>query len=105
MDPISSAAFPAFSSVTVFALLVAPSVWLPKDKAEGDSVTIGTLFCAPVPESETICGLLEALSASVIVPSRLPTDVGLKVTEMLQLPPAGKLAGQMLVSLNSPLAV
>jgi len=40
----------------------------------------------PVPDSETVCGLLEALSVMVSVPEALPVAVGAKMTLMVQVP-------------------
>jgi len=42
----------------------------------------------PVPEVETLCGLVAALSVMTMVPARGPTAVGVKVTTIVQLPPA-----------------
>ena len=41
----------------------------------------------------------------MIVPALGPAALGVKVTEMIQLPPLARLAGQALVWLKSPLAV
>jgi hypothetical protein len=48
---------------------------------------------------------LAALSVTVEVPYLLPTAVGLKVTLMVQLAPAPRLAPQVLLSLKSPVTV
>jgi len=42
----------------------------------------------PVPVSEIVCGLLEALSVSVSVPVRVPAAVGVNFTLIVQLAPA-----------------
>src|SRR5208337_622995 len=42
----------------------------------------------PVPVSDTCCGLFGALSVKVTSPVRTPVLVGVKVTLMMQLPPA-----------------
>lgn len=60
-----------------------------------DAVTI-----TPWPVNDTACG--EALSSIIIVALRLPTNVGVKVTLMLQLAPAAKLVPQLLFSAKSP---
>jgi len=39
----------------------------------------------PVPDSETVCGLLVALSVMVSVPEALPAAVGVKETLSVQL--------------------
>jgi hypothetical protein len=59
---------------------------------------------SPVPDSDTDCGPADAPSVKVRVPVREPTAAGLKVTVMVQLAPAAKLAGQALVSEKSPVA-
>ena len=46
---------------------------------------------------------MEALSLIVTVPVRVPVAVGLKVTLMVQLPPAATELPQLLVSVKSPL--
>jgi hypothetical protein len=61
----------------------------------------------PVPVSPTECGLPEALSTIVMEPERAPAAVGLKVTEIVQVPFAamGEAVTQVVVSAKSPLAV
>jgi hypothetical protein len=58
----------------------------------------------PVPDNDTDCGLADALSVKVRVPVREPAAPGLKVTVMVQLAPAARLAGQALVWEKSPVA-
>jgi hypothetical protein len=58
-----------------------------------------------VPVSGKLCGLPEALSATLMLPLRVPEVVGLKVTLMPQLAPAATEAPHVLVSAKSPLAV
>lgn len=70
--------------MTVFATLVVVTAWFPKAKLAGLTLT-GTM---PFPVSETVCGLLLALSVTVSVPVRVPVVVGLKVTLIEQVPPA-----------------
>jgi hypothetical protein len=48
---------------------------------------------APVPLSETVCGLLFAESWKLKVPERAPIALGKKVTEAAQLAPAASVAG------------
>jgi hypothetical protein len=67
-------------TVTVFAALVVVTASLPKARVVGLTVT-GT---TPFPVSETVCGLLFALSVTVSVPVRLPVVVGVKVTLIVQ---------------------
>ena len=42
----------------------------------------------PIPDNATFCGLPAALSVMLSAAVRVPLDVGLKVTLMLQLAPA-----------------
>jgi len=47
----------------------------------------------PVPDKAAVCGLVPALSVMVRVPVRVPTVVGVKVTEILQVAPAASVFG------------
>src|SRR5207253_1434621 len=87
---IVKAAVPVFVSVTVIAVLVVASSWLPKSRLVGANPTPGAV---PFPLSVMICGLPPASSASDSVPVRAPEAVGVKVTLMVQFAPAGKVAG------------
>src|SRR5438270_3316779 len=58
----------------------------------------------PVPLSDAVCGLPVAESVMVIVPVRAPDCDGVNVTLTVQLAPAPRLAGQLLVSAKSPFA-
>src|SRR5207302_1228857 len=89
---IVKAAVPVFVSVTVIGALVVVSSWLPKSRLVGVNTTPGPV---PFPLSATICGLPAALSASDSVPVRAPKAVGVKVTLMVQLLPAAKVAELM----------
>ena len=51
----------------------------------------------PVPDSDAVCGLPAAESVMVMAPDRVPAAVGVKVTLTVQLTPAAKLPGQLLV--------
>jgi hypothetical protein len=51
----------------------------------------------PVPESVTVCGLLPALSETVIAPVLSPATVGVNVTLIVQLAPAATELPQLLV--------
>src|SRR5207244_2858168 len=79
-----------FVSVTVIGGVVVASSWLPKSRLVGANPTPGAV---PFPLSEIICGLPPATSASVSVPVHAPAPVGVKVTLMVQFPPAAKVAG------------
>src|SRR5947209_4482837 len=87
---IVKAAVPVFVSVTVIGVLVVASSWLPKSRLVGANPTPGAV---PFPLRENICGLPPASSASDSVPVRAPEAVGVKVTMMVQFPPAAKVAG------------
>src|SRR5256884_4256007 len=87
---IVKAAAPVFVSVTVIGVLVVASSWLPKSRLVGANPTPGAV---PFPLRENICGLPPASSASDSVPVRAPEAVGVKVTLMVQVPPAAKVAG------------
>src|SRR5437870_4991524 len=87
---IVKAAAPVFVSVTVIGALVVASGWLPKSRLVGANPTPGAV---PFPLRENICGLPPASSASDSVPVRAPEAVGVKVTLMVQFPPAAKVAG------------
>ena len=52
----------------------------------------------PVPVRRAVCGLLVALSVTVTETVRAPKAVGVKVTLMVQLPPAATELPQLLVS-------
>src|SRR2546423_549832 len=70
-----------------------------------DGLTVETLHDdePPVPESDTVCGLLASESVSVSVPVRVPPAVGVKVTLTVQLAPAARLLPQLLLCEKSPL--
>src|SRR5437667_178069 len=87
---IVKAAVPVFVSVTVIAVLVVASSWLPKPRLVGANPTAGAV---PFPLSVMICGLPPALSTTEIHPHRAPESVRVKVTMMVQVAPAAKVAG------------
>lgn len=49
------------------------------------------MLVVPVPLRETVCGLPGALSATEIVPLRLPEALGVKVTWIVQFAPDARL--------------
>jgi len=55
----------------------------------------------PVPLRFTVCGLLDALSTIVSVPTRAPAAVGENVTPILQVAPATRLAPHVLLARRS----
>src|ERR1017187_10410675 len=97
---IRRVAVPMLLSVTDWAALVVPTFWLAKVRLPAVSDTIGAP--TPVPERVTVWGDPAALSVMVTDAPRIPAAVGVKVTEMLQLPPAATLAPQVLVCAKSP---
>jgi hypothetical protein len=76
--------------VNTFAGLVVPTFCAGYVLLAGVNVAWG----APVPESETVCGLLGELSVIVRVPVRVPTWVGVKVTLIMQFFPAASVLPQ-----------
>src|SRR5437868_4633752 len=89
---IVKAAVPVFVSVTVIGALVVVSSWLPKSRLVGANPTPGPV---PFPLRGSVCGLPPALSSGENGPGRAPEAVGVKVTLMVQLAPAAKVAGLM----------
>src|ERR1022692_64199 len=87
---IDRVAVPVLLSVTDWAALVVPRFWLANVRLPAVSETIGTP--TPVPERVTVWGDPAALSVIVTEAPRLPAAVGVKVTEILQFPPAATLA-------------
>jgi len=75
-------------SVTVCATLDVPNAWLGKVKLPG----LATAATIPVPVRLAV-GLTLALSLMVSVALRVPTTVGEKKTDTLQLDPAARLFG------------
>src|SRR5438874_746877 len=91
-----------FESVTTLAVLVVPTLWLPKS-GTGEGERLGG--AVPVPDTPEVWGLLLALSVTVSVPLRDPVAVGVNVTSIEQLAPAARLVPQLLVCAKSPLLV
>jgi len=87
-----------FVTVTFCGALVVPTATVPKERLVGE---MATAFI-PVPLRLTVCGLPAALSLIASTPVRVPTTVGVKVTEIEQLRPAARLAPQLLVCEKSP---
>lgn len=80
-----NAALPVFLTVTVFALLVFPTLRVAKLRLVGVRVTAGAVVeDVPVPVRLTVCGLPLALSVMVIEPVRVPVAVGVNVTLIVQ---------------------
>lgn len=92
---------PVLLNVTVCGALVVPKDWLEKVRLVTDKLTTGT--GRPSPASKTVCGLFAALSVMVTVPYRLPSAVGVKVTDIVQAIPGATLDPQVLSWAKSPL--
>src|SRR5438552_3820651 len=97
-----SAAPLGFESVTALAVLVMPTLWLPKS-GTGEGERLGEAI--PVPDTPAVWGLLLALSVTVNGSVGGRVAAGVKVTLMVQVPLADKvegLRGQLLVCPKSP---
>src|SRR5207244_4607574 len=92
-------ALPVFDSVTVLGGLVVFTFCLLKVRLVGDRLAVGP---TPVPDTPAVWGLLLALSVTVNVALRDPVAVGVKVTLIVQFPPAATLEPQLLVCPKSP---
>src|SRR5437016_2990337 len=89
---IVKAAVPVFVSVTVIGVLVVASGWLPKPRLVGANPTPGAV---PFPLIVLRCALPTLFPYTTLFRSRAPEAVGVKVTLMVQVPPAAKVAGLM----------
>ena len=92
-------ALPVFDSVTVLGALVVFTFCLLKVRLVGDRLAVDP---TPVPDTPAVWGLLLALSVTVNVALRDPAAVGVKVTLIVQFPPAATLDPQLLVCPKSP---
>jgi len=80
-----SVAVPLFVMVTLAVALVVPVRWLPNGTLTGANVTADAV---PVPVRGTVCGLPEALSATLTLADRAPVAAGLNVIPTAQFDPA-----------------
>src|SRR5215471_11279542 len=94
MELIVAFELPLLVTVIVCPVLVPFRTWFPKFKLPGEIVREEL---TPVPLRLEVCGLFEALSLTVRVPVRVPAVVGVKVTEIVQLPPAATWLPQVFV--------
>ena len=85
-------AVPVLDRVTVWGLLVLPTVTFPKLKLDG--LAASSKLPAPVPESETVAGELVALLTTERLPVALPATDGAKVTVKVALWPAATARGR-----------
>jgi hypothetical protein len=90
---------PRFVTVIVCGWLAVPLLCVPKLRLVGEK-----FITVPVPVRATVCGLLVALSVTVNVPVNAPLLVGANETSMVQVAPAVKLVGQLLVWLKGAVA-
>ena len=97
MRAIEAAVVPVLVRVTGAGALVVPTFWSPKFTPMGERV-----ITVPTPPSDTVCGLVLALSVTVSVPVAFPFAAGLKVTLIWQVPAIPSVEGQLLVSVNAP---
>ena len=81
-------------NVTLWAGLVVPTSWPANVRLVGDSAAAAAI---PLPLRAAVCGLPLALSVTDRVPVRVPVAVGVKLTLILQLAPAFRLAPQLLL--------
>jgi len=91
---IFKVALPELVTVTVWAVLVVPTFWPANVRLPVDRPTAAPV---PVPVKVALCGLPLALSETLTVPVRLPMAAGVKVTLIVQLPPAATEVPQVLV--------
>jgi hypothetical protein len=98
--PKVNAAAPVFFTVTTCGLLVVFSATFGNARLAGVSVTVGNAPALPVPVMGTACGLPVALSVTVKLAVRPdPIAIGEKVIAILQLKPAARVAGQLLLTI------
>jgi hypothetical protein len=95
-SPVTDAEIPvnatacSLCKVNTLAALVAPTFVVANFAVTGVS-----LACAvPVPDNDTVCGLLGELSVNVKAPVRAPICVGVNVTSITQLLPAANVLPQ-----------
>ena len=97
-------ALPVLARVTVCDALVVPTACgVANVTLAGERLAMGAV--TPVPVSEIACGLVAALSTKVTDPTALPAVVGVKVTLMVQIPPAARDEPQVLVCAKGGVAV
>ena len=85
---------PVFLSVTVLALVVTFTGWIPNGTVVGVRLATGLV---PVPVKLICCGLVGSELAIRSVAVLLPLAVGLNVTLMLQVAPTASVVVQVLV--------
>jgi hypothetical protein len=88
---------PTFVRVTFPGTLVVPTGWLPKDNAFLERLT-----AVPTPVNGIACGLAGSESLMTSTPALLSFAVGVKVTEIVQIPAGASEPGQLGVTAKSP---
>lgn len=101
---IESVAVPVFVSVKAWVAEVVFTSCPPKDvNPVGEKEATGA---TPVPDRPTVCGLPPRASSAIVkFAERLPVTVGVKVTFILQDPPAASAVPHVLLSAKSPPAL
>ena len=92
----AKASVAVFVSVEIFVALAVPSVMLPKINVAGAKLGVGS-GTTPVPESAMVWVPSASLSLIVKVALLAPAALGAKLTVKVQLAPAARAAGQLLV--------
>ena len=82
--------------------MVTPTVTLPKLTLEGVTEICG---CIPVPVREIVAGEFVALLTTVMLPARLPVEVGANVTLKEADWPAARLSGSVIPLVLKPVPV
>ena len=95
-----NAALPELLSVDVSTQAVLPTFVLGKARVTGPGSRPGR-DGRPEPLNVTICGELDALSATESAAVKLATDAGVKVTEIMQLADAARVVPQVFVCAKS----
>jgi hypothetical protein len=97
MSVIETAVVPVLVMVAGATALFVPTFWSPKFTPTGER-----LITVALPLSDTVCGLVLALSVTVSVPLAVPFVVGLNATWIWHVPPNPSDERQLLVSVNGP---
>src|SRR4051812_3210315 len=92
MLAIVSGAVPLLLSVTDCVGLVVPTRCEPNARLAGANAAAGA-GCLPIPVRASICGVPAASSSIATLALRAPPALGVKVTEIVHLEPAGSVAG------------
>ena len=88
---------PVLVRVTLWGMVVAPTVWLPKLSAVGLKLAAGPV--TPLPERGTPCGEPGALSTNCRLALRVPVAEGVNVTEIEQFAPGASVLPHVLAEI------